>query len=158
MSVQPLSDRESNSNPPDRLVGLLAAILVVTIGYAWMTGRLSPHMVDDTPSYLNYPLDSLRGSLLSSRTPGYPVFLKVIGSTVGLGWVPLVQWVVSGLAAWAVAIELKSYGSSDRGAGNWRRGYSGRGYDADTRDADTPDADTGDAKIGHPGQPGLQSR
>ncbi|WP_146515912.1 hypothetical protein [Rubripirellula amarantea] len=106
----------------DRMPLLLAAILVVTLGYAAITGRLTPHHVADTPSYLNYPLDSLHDALLSPRTPAYPIFLGVMKATLGLAVVPLIQWIISALAAWAFAVEMRRYGSTVKVA--WAIGFA----------------------------------
>jgi hypothetical protein len=85
-----------------RFVALVAAGILVAAGF----GRLSPHTVNDTPSYLEYPFDSLRNAMLSIRTPGYPIFLRLVDSTVGLTFVPLIQVLLHVLATWALGEEL----------------------------------------------------
>ena len=73
--------------------GLIRWILFALLGVALaaVSGRLAVHTVNDTPSYVNYPLDSLTDALLSIRTPAYPIALSIVDATVGLSWVPLLH-------------------------------------------------------------------
>ena len=91
---------------------LLASLIFVAACFAWATGRWSPHHVADTPSYLQYPFDSLAGSLNSIRTPGYPLFVSIIRLTMGLSAVPAMQWLIACVAAWWFAIEMGRWSAS----------------------------------------------
>lgn len=77
---------------------------------AAVTGRLSVHTVNDTPSYADYPFESLNEALLSIRTPGYPIVLAVIRSTVGLSFVPVFQVLLHATAAWILLEEMRARG------------------------------------------------
>ncbi|MDV6032320.1 MAG: hypothetical protein F9B45_19980 [Phycisphaera sp. RhM] len=83
-------------------------ILFVLVGVtlAAVSGRLSVHTVNDTPSYVHYPLNSLTDALLSIRTPAYPIALSIIDATVGLSWVPLLQVLLHATASWILAEAL----------------------------------------------------
>ncbi|QEF99938.1 hypothetical protein Mal15_40050 [Stieleria maiorica] len=94
---------------------LLFAIIGVAV--AAISGRLAMHMVNDTPSYVDYPLGSLTDALLSIRTPGYPVFLAVVSATVGLSWVPLLQVLLHATASWSFTEALHRRGMPLRSAG-----------------------------------------
>ncbi|MEO1529426.1 MAG: hypothetical protein AAFX06_28730 [Planctomycetota bacterium] len=73
---------------------------------AGIFGRLRLHEVNDSPSYLSYSFSSLRAAMLSIRTPGYPIFVGVIGSTVGLAFVPALQVLLHAVASWCLGEEL----------------------------------------------------
>ena len=44
--------------------------------------------------------------MLSIRTPGYPIFLAIVGATVGIAIVPTLQVILHSIAAWALGEEL----------------------------------------------------
>ena len=98
--------------------GLIRWILFALLGVALaaVSGRLSVHTVNDTPSYVNYPLDSLTDALLSIRTPAYPIALSIIDATVGLSWVPLLHVLLHATASWILAEALIGRGMSLRSA------------------------------------------
>lgn len=99
-------------NRSDRLMlRLLAVLVIASVAFSYATGRLNPIYVADSPSYLTYPFGSLEQALLSQRTPGYPVFLKVIEGTIGIQWTPLVQCIIGCVAAWLFAVELSRWGA-----------------------------------------------
>ena len=83
-----------------------AVISLIAVALAAVTGRLAVHTVNDSPSYLNYPLGSLRDAMLSIRTPGYPILLALITGTLGLLWVPLAQVLLHATACWYLIEEL----------------------------------------------------
>lgn len=87
-------------------------LLFASLAFAMATGRLTPHHVDDTPSYLEYPFDSLSSALTSIRTPGYPALLRAMEGTLGLSAVPAMQWIVACLAGWWFAVELGRWKAS----------------------------------------------
>ncbi|PAY17771.1 hypothetical protein CKO51_20275 [Rhodopirellula sp. SM50] len=93
-------------------------ILFVLLGVALaaVSGRLSVHTVNDTPSYVNYPLNSLTDALLSIRTPAYPIALSIIDATVGLSWVPLLHVLLHATASWILAEALIARGMPLRSA------------------------------------------
>lgn len=91
---------------------LLVTLIVVAVCFAWATGRLSPHHVADTPSYLQYPLDSLSDAMASIRTPGYPIFVGLIQQCLGLDAVPAVQWLIACVAAWWFGTEMGRWSAS----------------------------------------------
>ncbi|WP_149752677.1 hypothetical protein [Rubripirellula obstinata] len=99
-------------NENNRTWSLLAILIVTSLTFAAATGRLTPHHVDDTPSYLEYPFDSLSSALSSVRTPGYPAILQVLQRTIGLSVVPAFQWIVACVAAWWFAVELGQWKAS----------------------------------------------
>mgnify|MGYP003667776658 CR=1 FL=1 len=81
---------------------------------AWLSGRLEPHFVSDSTSYLDYSFSSLDAIGRSIRTPGYPLWLLAIRSTVGLAFIPLAQVIVHATAASWFAIELRRQGLGAR--------------------------------------------
>ncbi|MCS7467970.1 hypothetical protein NZK35_15050 [Stieleria sp. ICT_E10.1] len=93
-------------------------ILFALTGFtlAAVSGRLSVHTVNDTPSYVNYPLNSLTDALLSIRTPAYPIALSIIDATVGLSWVPLLHVLLHATASWILAEALIGRGMPLRSA------------------------------------------
>ncbi|KAA5545958.1 hypothetical protein FYK55_03330 [Roseiconus nitratireducens] len=88
--------------------GLLRFALLALIGLtlAAVSGRLAVHTVNDTPSYVDYPFESLDQALSSIRSPGYPLFLRLVELTVGLDAVPLLQLLLHVLAVWVLIEEL----------------------------------------------------
>ena len=68
---------------------------------AWLSGRLEPHFVPDSASYLDYSFSSLDAIGRSIRTPGYPLWL-------------LAQVIVHATAASWFAIELRRQGMAHR--------------------------------------------
>lgn len=91
---------------PDHPLLRCAGIAMVALFLAAITGRLSVHVVNDTPSYIEYPFDSLAAAMLSIRTPGYPIFLTLVQSTVGLSAVPVIQVLLHAIASWCLCEEL----------------------------------------------------
>lgn len=89
-------------------IAFVAAGIVV----AWLSGRLSPHFVSDSPSYLNYPFESLESALRSSRMPGYPLFLQAVSRTLGQNAIPTLHVILHATAAWWICIELGAWGLS----------------------------------------------
>ncbi|MEL6107599.1 MAG: hypothetical protein AAFU85_16285 [Planctomycetota bacterium] len=89
----------------DRLLRLVGYALVALV-LAGLFGRLRLHEVNDSPSYLNYPFDSLSAAMASIRTPAYPLFLAIVGSTIGLSFVPTLQVLLHAFSAWFLGEEL----------------------------------------------------
>jgi len=87
------------------------AISTLVIGLAVATGRIEPHLVADSPSYLEYPFDSFDGMLRSIRTPGYPAFLRLVSATLGIRAVPVMQMLIHATAAWMLMRELRAWGT-----------------------------------------------
>lgn len=81
---------------------------------AYAAGRLDPHYVDDSDSYLNYEFESLEGLCRLTRMPGYPLWLLVLTNTVGIALVPAAQVIVHATAVWLLYRELGLWGISDR--------------------------------------------
>ncbi len=90
--------------------------------FAAVTHRLEPHLVADSPSYINYPLHSLTGAMLSSRTPGYPLFLGLCRPLWGLQLVPLIQLLLHTLAVSYFCVELRNWGLGKRTT--WAAGFT----------------------------------
>jgi tRNA threonylcarbamoyladenosine modification (KEOPS) complex Pcc1 subunit len=86
------------------------AMVLIGLAVAAVAGRLAVHTVNDTPSYVDYPFDSLREALLSIRTPGYPILLAIVRSTLGLAMVPAVQVTLHATASWMLCEELRHRG------------------------------------------------
>lgn len=86
-------------------------ILFVAIGLsvAYASGRLTPHLVPDSSSYLDYPFDSIDGIGRAIRTPGYPAWLWVLKAVFGLGFVPAAQVIAHATAVWALFRELSRW-------------------------------------------------
>ncbi|MEO1617801.1 MAG: hypothetical protein AAFV88_18255, partial [Planctomycetota bacterium] len=78
--------------------------------YAGLLGRLTVHLVNDSPSYLDYPFGSLEESFLSIRTPVYPALLRLVQAFGSLQWIPSVQVIVHVLASWLLLEELMRRG------------------------------------------------
>ena len=98
--------------------GIIRLIVFCILGLtlAAVSGRLSVHTVNDTPSYLNYPLGSLSDAMLSIRTPGYPAFLSVVTATFGISLIPLLQVLIHTVASWSLGEELLHRGMPIRSA------------------------------------------
>ncbi|WP_437225146.1 hypothetical protein SH661x_003935 [Planctomicrobium sp. SH661] len=58
--------------------GLLVILILMTGCLLAATGQLVSVEVNDTASYANMPLNSLKGTLNHQRTPGYPLFLAAV--------------------------------------------------------------------------------
>lgn len=85
---------------------VIAATLLLVAG---ITGRLQPTVVPDTPSYVNYPFDSLDAALRSIRTPGYPLMLRLSGALGGNAFMPWLQVLLHAVAAWALWREMRRW-------------------------------------------------
>ena len=98
--------------------GIVRLIVFCILGLtlAAISGRLAVHTVNDTPSYLNYPLESLSDAMLSIRTPGYPVFLALVSATFGITLLPVLQVLLHAVASWALGEELLHRGMPRRSA------------------------------------------
>ncbi|OYP28979.1 hypothetical protein [Rhodopirellula sp. MGV] len=96
-----------------KLIRLIVLLAIALTGAA-LTGRLTVHQVNDSPSYLLYPFDSLEQSLLSIRPPVYPVFLRLVTATVGISWVPALQVILHAFASAFLTEELIRRGLSIR--------------------------------------------
>jgi hypothetical protein len=75
----------------------------------WMTDRLEPHLVPDSASYMNYPFDSLDAACRSIRTPGYPLWLRMISGVWDISLVPICQVIAHATAVFVLMIELKRW-------------------------------------------------
>jgi len=98
-------------DPPRLWVNWLTVVLGGVL-LAWVTGRLEPRFVPDSPSYQNYSFESLSEICRSIRTPGYPAWLTLIVGTVGLSLVPLCQVIVHATATCWFWYELRAWGLS----------------------------------------------
>ena len=56
---------------------IFVATVVGLLAVAGVTGRLQPHLVPDSPSYLDYSFASASDIAQSIRTPGYPAWLHL---------------------------------------------------------------------------------
>ena len=102
---------KSTSSHSAAISGLVQWILFALSGIvlAWLTGRLVPSFVPDSPSYQDYSFASLTEMCLSIRTPGYPAWLSVVRSTLGIDLVPLGQVVVHATACWFLFSQLRQW-------------------------------------------------
>lgn len=96
--------------PSGRLLVGLAITALIVLAYG-LTGRLALRSVPDSPSYLNYPFDSLSAALRSQRTPGYPLIIRLVDATLGLRLMPLVQLLLHLAACAALVRELGRWGT-----------------------------------------------
>ena len=87
--------------------------VVAGLALAFASGRLDPHFVDDSPSYVNYKFESLEAVCRAQRMPGYPLWLLVFTKTIGIAFVPAAQVVVHATASWLLFRELGQWGLSD---------------------------------------------
>lgn len=94
----------------------LPLFVVGALVIAFFSGRLNPHYVPDSVSYLEYPFGSIGGIGDSIRTPGYPLWLWLVKHTIGLAMVPAAQVIVHSIAAWAIFRELRRWGMSTASA------------------------------------------
>ncbi len=103
--------------PTDSKSSLLAWLLFVSgaLVFAFLSGRLTPHEVADSPSYLEYSFASLDQICRSIRTPGYPLWLLLFKKTIGIQAVPAAQVIVHATAAWWLFCELAQWGMPTRG-------------------------------------------
>jgi hypothetical protein len=83
--------------------------VVAGLALALLTGRLTPHLVPDSASYLNYSFSSLEEICRSARMPGYPLWLLIWKRTIGIEIVPAAQVIVHATAAWWLLCELKQW-------------------------------------------------
>ncbi len=101
-------------------------VVLVTGGLFFRSGQFSPVLVNDSASYLDFPMTSLTDALGAVRTPGYPLLLRsvvaVTGSrsaipvvqflcyaaAVGLFFEALSRWTGRGWMSLAVALSLLS--------------------------------------------------
>lgn len=86
-------------------------ISTLMLAFAFATGRMEPHLVPDSPSYLEYPFGSFDGMLRSIRTPGYPAFVQLVIATLGIKAVPVTQILIHATAAWMLMRELRAWGT-----------------------------------------------
>ncbi|MEM0927148.1 MAG: hypothetical protein AAGJ83_13985, partial [Planctomycetota bacterium] len=92
---------------PDRRAWVSLLMLTsLALAHATVTGRLTAHYVNDSASYLDYPFATLAEALLSIRTPAYPLLLRIVDSTLGILFVPLLQVLIHVFAAWLLHREL----------------------------------------------------
>tara|TARA_R110002049_G_scaffold4601_4_gene31977 strand:+ start:257058 stop:258500 length:1443 start_codon:yes stop_codon:yes gene_type:complete len=86
-------------------------LMLVTIGLllAWVTGRLEPNLVPDSASYLEFPFHSLDAACRSIRTPGYPIWLRLVIGLGGLSFVPACQVVLHATAVFLLVTELRRW-------------------------------------------------
>lgn len=54
----------------------LAVVTVAMVLVSYVSGRITPHSVPDTPSYLDYSFASADEVARSFRTPGYPLLIR----------------------------------------------------------------------------------
>ncbi len=101
--------------PTGRLLVALAIAALIVLAYG-LTGRLALRTVPDSPSYLNYPFDSLSAALRSQRTPGYPLMIRLVDATLGLRLMPLVQLLLHLAACAALVRELGRWGTPPSGS------------------------------------------
>ena len=64
------------------LVILVLQMLIVGMGLS-RTGRFHAETTNDTLSYTEYPFHSVDSALRNMRTPGYPLFLKLVKTATG---------------------------------------------------------------------------
>lgn len=91
---------------PGRSLAGWATLVATGLLVAGLTGRLEPHVVPDSPSYLQYPFESAAAMARSIRTPGYPVWVRAIQSTLGLRCLPAAQVVLHATAVFWLCREL----------------------------------------------------
>ncbi|MGB7346284.1 MAG: hypothetical protein WBD20_18850 [Pirellulaceae bacterium] len=103
-----------SSDKIDPPKGWLGWLLFVAIGLllAHLTGRLSPHFVNDSVSYLKYDFGSADSIARAIRTPGYPFWLWLFKSAIGIDIVPAAQVIVHATAAFCLFRELTHWGLS----------------------------------------------
>ncbi len=99
------------SNTDSRTSSLLVWLLFVGAGLAlaYLTARLTPHYVDDSPSYVEYEFASLDQICRATRMPGYPLWLLLLKKTMGIQFVPAAQVILHATAAWLLYRELAQW-------------------------------------------------
>ncbi len=103
LSESQASPLDTQSKPSLRSFSLFVAGGLIV---AWLTGRLTPHLVPDSVSYLDYPFTSLQEACRSTRMPGYPLWLLCFRRTIGIPFVPAAQVIVHATAVWWLYREL----------------------------------------------------
>lgn len=86
-------------------------LLTLLLGLHACTGRLHLVLVPDSPSYLDYPFDSLPAALRSQRPPGYPVVVRLVDATLGRAALPLVHLLIHAIACGWLVVELARWGT-----------------------------------------------
>lgn len=89
-----------------RFAGSLIAVSVGLVLLCIVTGRITPHQVPDTPSYLEYSFASAEDIATQIRTPGYPVILRLIESISPSSSFALQAVVILQIALHALAVVL----------------------------------------------------
>ena len=91
-------------------------VQVIAIGgYLNWRGQFTPVLMPDSPGYLEFPFTSLSDALGNARTPGYPVFLKIIQQAYGdISPVPLVQFLCFCISVFAFYVGLRQFCHSNR--------------------------------------------
>lgn len=97
---------------------VLFGIQILGIGvFLWVTGRLKPLGTPDTTSYVEFPFGSWSELLSHFRTPGYPIFLKVVSYvTPDCSAAPLMQYL-----AYCLGVILFHRGLRHVCSDEWRR-------------------------------------
>ncbi len=105
---------EPTVTPPSRrylAASFWLLVTAATLGSAAFLGRLAPHYVADSASYVDYPWSSLQAAFQSTRTPGYPLLLRATLAVTGsFAVIPTLQWCLLIATAIALAHELAAWG------------------------------------------------
>ncbi len=96
----------------------LLGIQMLGIGvFLWAAGKLVPVRTPDTASYLEFAFGSWFDTLSHFRTPGYPLFLKMVGGvTPDHSAAPFLQFL-----AYCLGVILFHHGLRHVCPGEWRR-------------------------------------
>jgi hypothetical protein len=93
------------------------AAFVILIGTCWMTNRFAPHLVPDSPSYINYSFESAEAIATQIRTPGYPIlvqFTKTLANANSNEALVVLHIALQAIAVGLLAVELAAWKFSRR--------------------------------------------
>ncbi|TWU03486.1 hypothetical protein [Neorhodopirellula pilleata] len=87
---------------PLRLATAIAALMLV----CFVSGRMTPHLVSDTPSYIDYRFASADEVARSVRTPGYPLLIRASELLFSSGESSLQALVIFQIVVHAIAVTV----------------------------------------------------
>lgn len=100
-----------------RLALSMLSLQMLAVGLAlFVTGRFHAELTDDSPGYIEFPFHSLDSALRDIRTPGYPVFLRLVTLVTGsYDSAPAAQYL-----SFCIAVLVFYFGISQQVVHKWK--------------------------------------